>query len=196
MMELHEIEELFKTVNRNAIRAFLRNAAVLKDPAATPEMKAQAAQNVKVISATGSAAKIRSKTQLAEITGQPIPPRAKPQKQNSQAAAPEQATQLVQQPAPRTPEAAAPSQQLEALPYHPDYAQYGVDENAWKGAPPEAHHELVAHHTKAQAAPPAVAPVMTPPPGAGTAVAASTPVKVMKSVDKLYDLFSTLKKNL
>lgn len=49
MIELQEVEELFKSVNRNAIKAYLRNAAILKDPSATPEMKQLAEQNVKAI---------------------------------------------------------------------------------------------------------------------------------------------------
>jgi hypothetical protein len=94
MMELQEIEELFKNVNRGAIKAFLRNAAVLKDPAATPEMKALAAENVKAIS-----------------MNKPIPkPKAEPKPKKQKAAAvAEQAIQPAKQPVPQTPAAAAPS---------------------------------------------------------------------------------------
>lgn len=48
-MTLQQIEELFKTVNRSAIKAMLRNAAILGDEKATDEMKAQALENVKAI---------------------------------------------------------------------------------------------------------------------------------------------------
>ena len=48
-MDLQQIEELFKTVNRSAIKAMLRNAAILGDEKATDEMKAQALENVKAI---------------------------------------------------------------------------------------------------------------------------------------------------
>ena len=93
MMELQEIEELFKNVNRGAIKAFLRNAAVLKDPAATPEMKALAAENVKAIS-----------------MNKPIPkPKAEPKPKKQKAAVAEQAIQPVQQPVTQTPAAAAPT---------------------------------------------------------------------------------------
>ncbi len=46
---MQQIEELMKTVNRSAIKAMLRNAAILGDEKATDEMKAQALENVKAI---------------------------------------------------------------------------------------------------------------------------------------------------
>lgn len=46
---MQEIEELMKNVNRSAIKAMLRNAAILGDEKATDEMKAQALENVKAI---------------------------------------------------------------------------------------------------------------------------------------------------
>lgn len=49
-MEINEIEELCKTVNRNAIKALLHNAALMKDPNTSPELRAQAEANVKAIS--------------------------------------------------------------------------------------------------------------------------------------------------
>ncbi len=48
-MDKQQIEELLKTVNRSAIKAMLRNAAILSDAKATDEMKAQALENVKAI---------------------------------------------------------------------------------------------------------------------------------------------------
>jgi hypothetical protein len=171
MMELHEIEELIKNVNRNAIKALLRNAAIMKDPAATPEMKAQAEANVKAIS-----------------YNKPLPkPKAEPKPRKQKAAAAEQATQLVKPSPAQTPVAAAPSKiapvKSSGLPYHPDYGtHYGVTEEQWKAADPSAHHELAAHHNAAMAA------VKQP--------AAPQPLKVAKSVDSLYNLFSELRKHL
>ncbi len=49
MINMQQIEELMKTVNRSAIKAMLRNAAILGDEKATDEMKAQALENVKAI---------------------------------------------------------------------------------------------------------------------------------------------------
>jgi len=196
MMELQEVEELFKNVNRGAIRAFLRNAAILKDPNATPEMKELAAQNVKAISETGSAAKLNTRKR------QPKP-----------AAAPEQAPQTPEQQAPQTPAAAAPPQ---AAPvednFHTEFsAHHGVDpvkfKEAWAAMSPEQqqmtrdwHASKVAPAPAVAAAPAAPAPVAADikPPGAGSAVApsASQPLKIAKSIDTLYDLFAALKKNL
>ncbi len=177
MMELHEIEELIKNVNRNAIKALLRNAAIMKDPAATPEMKAQAEANVKAIS-----------------YNKPLPKEPKaPRKQK--AAAAEQATQLVTTPPAQTPAAAAPPQ-LSAVPspkmdFHEEFAQHhGVDpvkfKATWEAMSPEHqkitqdwHAEQLAAKPKAPAAPAPVAPV-----------------KIAKSVDSLYDLFTALRKHL
>ncbi len=174
MMELHEIEELIKSVNRNAIKALLRNAAIMKDPAATPEMKAQAEANVKAIS-----------------YNKPIPkPKADPKPRKQKAAATEQATQLVKPSPAQTPVAAAPSQNAPVksfgLPYHPDYEKhYGVTEQQWKAADPSAHHELAAHHNAMLSAKQPATPAV-----------ATQPLKVAKSVDSLYNLFSELRKHL
>lgn len=174
MIELHEIEELIKNVNRNAIKALLRNAAIMKDPAATPEMKAQAEANVKAIS-----------------YNKPLPkPKAEPKPRKQKAAAAEQATQLVKPAPAQKPAAAAPSQatpaKLSGLPYHPDYQKhYGVTEQQWNSAEPSAHHELAAHHA---------ATISAKQPAAPTAPA--QPLKIAKSVDSLYNLFSALRKHL
>ena len=138
-MELHEIEELCKTVNRNAIKALLRNAAIMKDPNASPEMRAQAEANVKAIS-----------------YNKPIPkPKADPKPKKVKAAAAEQATQLVQTPKPQTPAAAAPSPKVE---FHEQFAQHhGIDpakfKQTWSAMTPEQQKITQDWHAEQVAAP-------------------------------------------
>ena len=56
-MTLQEIEELLKSVNKNAYKASLRNAAILNDPKVSTEMKNQAIENIKAIAANKSVPK-------------------------------------------------------------------------------------------------------------------------------------------
>lgn len=170
MLELNEIEELFKTVNRGAIKAFLRNAAILKDPAASQEMKELAEANVKAISQNKP----------------PIKPKATPapKQKKPKAAAPEQATQLIQQPAPQTPAAAAPSQSapVQSSPkkeFHEAFAEHhGIDKSkfkeTWHAMTPEQQKITQQWHLEQLTAAP----------------------KIAKSIDALYVLFSELKKHL
>lgn len=74
-MTLVEIEELIKSVNRNAIKAMMRNAAILGDAKATDEMKAQALDNVKAIAANKPLPKIKNKP-TAPPTITPVAPAA------------------------------------------------------------------------------------------------------------------------
>lgn len=169
MMELQEIEELFKNVNRGAIKAFLRNAAILKDPASTPEMKALASENVKAIS-----------------QNKPLPkPKADPKPKKQKAAVAEQATQLVQQPVPQTPAAAAPSpvapvQPSRKMEFHEEFARHhNIDpvkfKATWQAMSPEQQKITQDWHAEQLAAP---------------------KIKVAKSIDSLYNLFTELKKHL
>lgn len=176
MMELHEIEELIKTVNRNAIKALLRNAAIMKDPNSTPELRAQAEANVKAIS-----------------YNKPLPkPPGAPKQKKVKAAAAEQATQLVQSPPTQRPAAAVPSPSGTAnikLKYSPAYQHYGVSEDMWHKAP-EAHQDLFNHHNEVMAGKhPDLMHIKT-------AVEAAKPQAIKKSLEQLYDLFSELKKRL
>lgn len=176
MIELHEIEELFKSVNRNAIKAFLRNAAILKDPEATPEMKALAEENVKAIA--------QNKPLPKPKTDKPVkqPKKIKP-------AAAEQATQLVQQPAAQTPAAAPTSTGKIKYKYSPVYQHYGVTEDMWHKTP-EAHADLFNHHNEVMAGKhPGLAHIKT-------AVEQSMKPKMAKSLNSLYNLFSQLKKHI
>lgn len=172
-MEFHEIEELIKTVNRNAIKALLRNAAILKDPAATPEMRAMAEANVKAIS-----------------YNKPLPknPGAPKRQKKVKAAAAEQATQLVQSPPTQTPAAAAPQPKVK-LKYSPAYQHYGVSEEMWHKAP-EAHNDLFNHHNEVMAGKhPDLMHIKT-------AVEAAKPKAIKKSLEQLHSLFTELKKRL
>lgn len=169
-MDIREIEELVKTVNRNAIKALLRNAAIMKDPKVSPEMRAQAEANFKAIS-----------------YNKPIPTEPKPKKQKIAAA--EQATQLVQPPATQMPAAASPvSTQNIKLKYSPAYQHYGVTEDMWNKTP-EAQQPLFQHHNEVMAGKhPDLMHIKT-------AVEQMKP-KMIKSIDSLYDLFTELKKHL
>lgn len=151
-MTLHEIEELIKTVNRNAIKAMLRNAAILGDAKATDEMKSQALENVKAIAANKAPRKSRVKPVVAEAP----------------------AMNLAQQPAIQQPVAAQPSpiQYPENLHLTPLNAS-GHDEPTMRSifdALPDAEKKSVVDwHSN---------------------------IKMKKSVDSLYDLFTELKKRL
>ncbi len=142
-MEMHEIEELIKTVNRNAIKAMLRNAAILGDAKATDEMKRQAIENVKAIAAN-----------------KPIPKKSKA-KQAKPAAPVAPATQLAQQPAAPAvaaqPTATPPSahQYPEGLHLSP-LNEGGHDETAMKGIfdalPDHEKKHIVDWHAKTKMA--------------------------------------------
>lgn len=176
-MELHEIEELIKTVNRNAIKALLRNAAIMKDPTVSPEQRAIAEANVKAIS-----------------YNKPLPknPGAPKRQKKVKAAAAEQATQLVQSPPTQTPAAAAPSQIPQPkvkLKYSPAYQHYGVTEDMWHKSP-DAHQDLFNHHNEVMAGKhPGLMHIKT-------AVEAAKPKMVKKSLEHLFDLFTELKKRI
>ena len=179
MMELKEIEELIKTVNRNAIKALLRNAAIMKDPNSTPELRAQAEANVKAIS-----------------YNKPLPkPPGAPRQKKVKAAAAEQATQLVQSPLTQTPAAAVPPQSAKLQPnvklkYSPAYQHYGVSQEHWDKAQPDAHQALFAHHNEVMGGKhPDLMHIKS-------AVEAAKPKMIKKSLEQLFDLFSELKKRL
>lgn len=203
MNELMQMEELFKSgVNRTAIKAYLRNAAIMRDPAATPEMKELAAANVKAIS-----------------NNQPLPKAKAPKQAKQKAAAAEQASQPVNSPSTQTPAAAAPSSNP-AVEFHQEFAQHhGVDPvkfaTTWKAMTPEQQKITQDWHAEQLAAKPAAtpsaAPAVKPAAPAAAPVAAPQPIKVVnnavtpaasqphkmaKSVDALYDLFAELKKRL
>lgn len=77
-MEKHEIEELIKAVNKNAVKAMLRNAAILDNPNMSDEMKALAIENVKAIVGNRQGAK-KTKLKSVEQPIQPVPVAAAPE---------------------------------------------------------------------------------------------------------------------
>lgn len=79
---MQEIEELMKNVNRSAIKAMLRNAAILGDEKATDEMKAQALENVKAIAGNKQPKKSKKVKAVA------APPEMPPVHQLAQSPAP------------------------------------------------------------------------------------------------------------
>jgi hypothetical protein len=156
-MTKQEIEELIKSVNRNAIKAMLRNTAALSDENATDEMKMQAIENIKAIAANKplpKKSKIKSKP-MAPVEQQPI------------VTAPTPAPTPAQQPV-----AAPKIEYPQGLHLHPLNAA-GHDENAmrsWFDALPDDNKKsIVDWH-------------------AG--------LKLDKSINTLYNLFSELKKRL
>lgn len=174
MIELHEIEELFKSVNRNAIKAFLRNAAILKDPEATPEMKALAEENVKAISQNKPIPKQKTETPVKQKKVKPAAP-----------ASTAPSTQLMQQPS----QAPAVSTGNIKYKYSPVYQHYGVTEDMWHKTP-EAHADLFNHHNEVMAGKhPGLMHIKT-------AVEQSMKPKMAKSLNSLYNLFSQLKKHI
>ena len=98
------------------------------------------------------------------------------------------------------PQAAAPAQvqpggvplakpQRVKLKYSPAYEHYGVTQDHWNSAGPEAHQGLFAHNNEVMSGKhPDLMHIKTAVDQAKT--------KVIKSVDQLYDLFSQLKKHL
>ena len=175
-MELHEIEELFKSVNPKAMKAFLRNAATLQDPNASHEMKVLAVENIKAI--TQNKPIPRSQTDK--------PPK-QPKKIKPVVA--EQATQLVQQPAVQTPATTPSSIGKIQYKYSPAYQHYGVTEDMWNKTP-EAHADLFNHHNEVMAGKhPGLMHIKN-------AVEQTMKPKIAKSIDSLYDLFVELKKRL
>lgn len=181
-MELKEMEELFKAgVNRAAIQAYLRNAAILRDPGATPEMKELAAANVKAIS-----------------NNQPIPKQKAPKQPKQKAAAAEQAMQLAQAPQAQKPAAAVSSSEAPPMEFHEVFARHhGIDpakfKETWHAMSPEQQKITKDWHAE-QVAKPAPAPVKVS--NSPVTPVASQPLKIQKSVDALYDLFAQLRKHI
>lgn len=210
MIELHELEELCKAVNHNAINALLHNAQIARDPKATPEMKAQAEANIKAISYSKSA---------------PLSKEPKQSKAKKVAAASEQAPQPVNTPSTQTPVvAAAPSQNKlvkpsRKTPFHEEFANtHGVDSAKFKetynAMSPEQqqltkdwHQQQLASKAPAAVVAPPVAPPVAPivakpvataetPKVGGTTAPLRHELKVAKNADALYNLFTELKKRL
>ena len=200
MLELQEIEELFKAVNHSSIKDLLRYSKIMADRNASPEDRAKASANFKAIS-NSSGIPSKSNKQI---------------KPNAVAA--EQAKQPAQSSPAQTPAAAAPSQVVvpptAQTPFHEEFARHhGVDPVAFKNAftnmSPEQQQTTRDWHQAeisknpvpsmpmSQLAKPEVAPA----PSAAPAVPAQVPklglpTKMAKSVEKLTSLLEELRKRL
>lgn len=158
MKDLKEMEALFKAgVNRAAIKAYLQNAAILRDPKASSKMKEVAAANVKAIS-----------------NNQPMP------KQQSAA-----------------PKAKPQPKEAPAMEFHEVFARHhGIDpaqfKSTWHAMSPEQQKVTQEWHAE-QVAKPAQPPKV---PTSSVVSTATQPLKVVKSIDSLYDLFVQLRKHL
>jgi len=153
MMELHELEELFKSVelvkSRAAVQALLRHAEMLHREDVTPEQK---------------------KIALAKI------------KKITQGAAPKEKKPKAQEPA-------GPVGKVK-LKYSPAYQHYGVTQEHWNAAKPDAHKELFEHHNNVMAGKvPSAAHIKT-------AVEQAKAQGMKKNLDRLYNIFSELKKRI
>jgi hypothetical protein len=162
MFDLNEIEELLKSeefmkaLNRRQLDMFFHNTNLLKDPNITPEMKAQAQANIKAI-ISPEAPKPREKKPKAE-------------KQPKLKAAPIQQEKPV--------ELAKPANVANIkLKYHPVYEHYGVTQDHWNNAAPDAHQELFNFHNEVMAG---------KHPGA-MHIKNAIEAKMKKSIDRIYD---------
>ena len=170
-MELYEIEELIKGTKPNAMKAMIRNAAILNDPNVTDEMRRQALENVKAIAAN------KPTNEIKEIAMKPADAIA-PKKPKKIKSTPEQAIKLAQiQATPNTPPApvAAVAPKLEypeGLHLTP-LNESGHDEPTMRGIfdglQPHEKKSIIDWHASN---------------------------KMKKSVETLYNLFAELKKHI
>lgn len=164
MFDLNEIEELLKSeefmkaLNRRQLDMFFHNTNLLKDPNITPEMKAQAQANIKAI--------------ISPDKPQPKEKKPKAEKQTKiKAVVPPQEKPL---------EVAQPKVAGVAgmkLKYHPVYEHYGVTQDHWNNAAPDAHQELFNYHNEVMAG---------KHPGA-MHIKNAIEAKMKKSIDRIYD---------
>ena len=171
MFDMSEIEELFKTEylakSKARIQALLRNAALLRDQNLTPEQRQIAEDNVRAI------------TKGTRVKGAAAPKTPKQSKNTSVIAPPVQTAPAAS--------VAAPGQVK--LKYSPVYQHYGITQEHWNNAGPDAHKELFDHHNNVMAG-------KIPELGHIKTAVEQSKTKVLKSADNLYDLFTQLKKYL
>jgi hypothetical protein len=176
MWELDQIEELFKSeefaksVNRHALNMLFRNTAIIRDPNLSAEQKAQAMENIKAIAHNLEPKPISSK-----------PKKAKTPKQQTAAPKINKPTETVSTPSvkPKMQTAAPTASAMSEEHQFPEdfHTHHGVDpvkfKAAWGAMTPEQKKTTLDWHKEQ--------------------VAAKT---VKKSIDKLYALFETLKKQI
>jgi len=163
---MFEIEELIKSINRSGIKAVLRHAAIINDPASSEEMKAQALENVRAIAHIG---KLEINTSA-------------PKKNKPVVAQPAEAIRPVQPPIQASPARQSPQIQQTIAPpgaeFHEQFAQYHKMDPAtfkqiWHKMTPEQQQTTQDWHAEQLAAP-----------------------KIQKNIEQLYNLFMQLKKRL
>lgn len=181
MLNLDEIEELFKSTelikNRKMVEALLHNVKMSQNMELSPEQRELAHANIKAITSGGKPAAPASpkkikKPKEAAVSAQPVNPAS------------------IQPAAPLNPtvQSAAPTGQIK-LKYSPAYQHYGVTQEHWNSAGPEAHQGLFAHHNEVMAGKhPDLMHIKT--------AVEQAKANVIKSADNLYNLFLELKKHL
>lgn len=182
MLSLEEIEELFKSTelikNRKMVEALLHNVKLSQNMELSPEQRELAQANIKAITSGG-------KPMMPSA-----PKKAKASKPTS-FVAPVRAINpaAIQPAAPLNPAAPVAAPQNVKLKYSPVYEHYGVTQDHWNSAGPEAHQGLFAHHNEVMSGKhPNLMHIKSAVDQAKT--------KMMKSVNQLYSLFSQLKKHL
>lgn len=171
MMELDELEELIKSVNRKSISAFLRNAAIVKNPNASPEMKELAQANLKAISEnkprpTPKTFKPSSQTAAPAASVAPAQPSNLEGKKKVNALSSDKvkgsntvkgAIDLVHQlhsdgdtDSAHKLLSAIPKEHLPAglKDYNPAYIHYNVSPAAWQALPPEHQEHVHGFHNE------------------------------------------------
>lgn len=157
-MELHEIEELVKAVNHNAIKALLRAASIMKDPNVSSEMRAQAEANFHAIS-----------------QNKPLPSEKKPRAAKKQVAAP-----------PASPEG-VPFHQEFARVHGVDPVKFKAAYEAMNPEQQALTHAHHAEHMKSlKPAGPAVAPSASPPVAPAPAAPTTPVIKSVDALHNLF----------
>lgn len=75
-MELHEVEELIKSIDRSAIKQLLQHAAILKDPKASSTAKAKALEQVNAIAKLSTKNSIIAQNEPKKSTPKVVKPTA------------------------------------------------------------------------------------------------------------------------
>lgn len=174
MSILEEIEELLKSkefaksVNRHALNLLFRNTAALRDPTLSQEQRKQAIENIKAITHNLEPKPLKTKFGTPQKNKKSIKTSQTAVKPKT-SAIPSQSVQP-----PKTVE----KPQQEAYPFPEDFhIHHGVDpvkfKAAWEAMTPEQRKITLDWHNEQL-----------------------TTKKIKKSLDKLYQLFETLKKQI
>ncbi len=180
MLNLDEIEELFKSTelikNRKMVEALLHNVKMSQNMELSPEQRELAHANIKAITSGGKPAAPASPKKIkkpkdAVASAQPVNPAS------------------IQPAAPLNPAVPQSSAGQIKLKYSPAYQHYGVTQEHWDAAGPDAHQGLFAHHNEVMAGKhPDSMHIKT--------AVEQAKANMIKSADNLYNLFLELKKHL